>query len=221
MAVEAQAPPQLERSWLVLRGLLALWCVGLALLVAVEAAGDGPGGTRWSVDQLYADAGAGRVSSPVVVDHDRDVVLWRVGDEQRTAPLDGRSPSDVTRLAQEADPALTSEVRFGQGWFVEVAGQQLSGPASVYVSVGALAGLWLLVAGPQPWRATRWSWFWLAAVPGGPVAFLLLSGPTPGVRPPRPERPRLTGGKALLLAIGLSILLDPLAGLAVQALSAL
>jgi hypothetical protein len=75
---------------------------------------------------------------------------------------------------------------------------------------GAAAGLalftfCLLIGGPEPWRATRWAWFWLLGTgfPLGMVAFLLLSGPTPLPPPRRPGR-RLTGGWAFLLAFVLS-----------------
>jgi hypothetical protein len=67
-----------------------------------------------------------------------------------------------------------------------------------------LAGLLLLVSGPKPWRATRWAWFWLTGSLVGAVAFLVLSGPTPGLpEPHRPQR-RLTGGWAFLLALPLA-----------------
>lgn len=70
------------------------------------------------------------------------------------------------------------------------------------VTIGlALASLYLLVNGPQPWRATRWAWFWLMASPVGIAAFLLLSGPTPLVPAHRNPDRRLTGGWALLLSI--------------------
>ena len=71
----------------------------------------------------------------------------------------------------------------------------------------ALLGLWgstllLLVLSPQPWRATRWAWFWLmwVPVPLGQLAYLLLSGPAPGTSPPRDGK-RLTGGQGFLLAV--------------------
>lgn len=72
-----------------------------------------------------------------------------------------------------------------------------------------LVGLGLLVSGPHPWRATRWAWFWLLLPPIGHVVFLLLSGPTPGVRPPRRGARRLTGGWAFLLSVPLASLLTP------------
>lgn len=72
-----------------------------------------------------------------------------------------------------------------------------------------LISFMLLVSGPQPWRATRWAWFWLLLPPIGSIAFLLLSGPTPLL--PRPKDParRLTGGWAFLLAIPLIGALAP------------
>lgn len=89
---------------------------------------------------------------------------------------------------------------------IEVLGMQTSWPVLAVFAAGCLATLWLLVNGPQPWRATRWAWFWLAAPPLGLLAFLLLSGPTPGLGITRPATKRLTGGKAFLLALLLSAL---------------
>ena len=75
-----------------------------------------------------------------------------------------------------------------------------TGLARLFLVIGTLAHL---VLGPQPWRATRWAWFWLFGVlsPLGMIAFLVLSGPTPGVRTPRSGARRLTGGWAFLLAL--------------------
>jgi hypothetical protein len=61
------------------------------------------------------------------------------------------------------------------------------------------AALACLIRGPEPWRATRWAWFWLMGNPFGLLAFLLLSGPTPGLRAPRTSR-RLRGGWALVIS---------------------
>jgi hypothetical protein len=66
-----------------------------------------------------------------------------------------------------------------------------------------VVGFGLLVTGPQPWRATRWAWFWLLASPVGAIAFLLLSGRTPGLPTPKDLTRRLTGGWAFLLALAL------------------
>jgi hypothetical protein len=67
------------------------------------------------------------------------------------------------------------------------------------ISVGTIA---LLIVGREPWRATRWAWFWLLwpAPPLGALAFLLLGGSTWQRPPVRPAR-RLTGGWALLISL--------------------
>ena len=63
----------------------------------------------------------------------------------------------------------------------------------------------LLLGGPEPWRASRWAWFWLMTVFGlqtvGVLAFLALSGPTPLVGAPRPGARRLRGGWAFVVAL--------------------
>lgn len=82
-------------------------------------------------------------------------------------------------------------------------------PVPVWVAVGGLvvgfAVLLVLIGGPQPFRATRWAWFWIigAVPPVGVIAFLLLGGAT-RVLPPRRPEDRLTGGWAFLLALVLN-----------------
>jgi hypothetical protein len=73
----------------------------------------------------------------------------------------------------------------------------------------ALSAFVLLVVGPQPWRATRWAWFWLlwTAPPLGILAFLLLGGST-RLWPPARAEARLTGGWAFLLTILLGMALS-------------
>lgn len=72
------------------------------------------------------------------------------------------------------------------------------------VGVGlAISTLCLIVLGPEPWRATRWAWFWLLGL-GAPVVmvvYLLLAGPTSAVPPPRDTSRRLTGGWAFLISV--------------------
>lgn len=70
-----------------------------------------------------------------------------------------------------------------------------AGGAIVLFSIGTI------ILGPQPWWATKWAWFWLVANPVGLVAYLALSGPTPGVPDPNPERGRLTGGWAFIASM--------------------
>lgn len=83
-------------------------------------------------------------------------------------------------------------------------GWRVPDPIGIVAFVLHLAGLALLVTGPQPWRATRWAWFWLLLPPVGSIAFLLLSGPTVGLPAPRNPRRRLSGGWAFLLSLPLS-----------------
>lgn len=71
---------------------------------------------------------------------------------------------------------------------------------SVLAAVSSVLALGLLIGGPEPWRATRWAWFWLLPCPVGMVAFLLLSGSTPLLDTPAERHRRLTGGWAFLLA---------------------
>ena len=76
--------------------------------------------------------------------------------------------------------------------------------------------VWLLtlalVAGPVPWRATRWAWFWFVFSPFFFVAvpaFLLLGGRLPWGRTEPPVR-RLTGAKAWLLVALATVVLEPM-----------
>lgn len=76
------------------------------------------------------------------------------------------------------------------------------GPVVLVALVSWLAVLLLLIGGPEPWRATRWAWFWvwLFTGPLGGLAYLLLGGPLGVGRPRLPTR-RLTGGWAFLICV--------------------
>jgi hypothetical protein len=124
---------------------------------------------------------------------DRDVQVIQAAPSSRLTAL--QPALQVTRdQRRSSDGPLL-------GWHV---------PSAVALPAFALfaAGFVLLVAGPAPWRATRWAWFWLLLPPVGGIVFLVLSGPTPGVPRPRDERRRLTGGWAFLLAIPLRAALE-------------
>ena len=120
---------------------------------------------------------------------DEDPVIVRGAPGARLAALQPglRVRHDVQR---QSDGAML-------GW-------RVPDPIGIVAFVLHLAGLGLLVAGPQPWRATRWAWFWLLLPPVGSIAFLLLSGPTAGMPAPRNPHRRLTGGWAFLLSLPLS-----------------
>ena len=112
----------------------------------------------------------------------------------------------------DGDPVVTLEnlqpdlgiVRdeFRSGTSFEAGGWVVRGWASQPVILLWLATLFTLMGGPQPWRATRWAWFWviLASPLFGAVAYALLGGPLAAVRPGDRAR-RLTGGWAFLIAV--------------------
>ena len=115
-----------------------------------------------------------------------------------SAHLAGRQPG--LRVERESEyPGSGGE---GLGWTVPTG-----------VAMGSLVLLLLtfllLVSGAPPWRANRWAWFWgmVVAGPVGGAAFLVLSGPTPGVPAPRHPGRRVTGGRGLALAIAIAMLL--------------
>ena len=127
-----------------------------------------------------------------------------------------RTTDDVVQQVRARSPEIDVEVSGSRtGVSARAFGVSYSGAAALPVVVLNVAGLLLLVGGPQPWRATRWGWFWLCFVPGGPLVYLARSGPTPGLRPPAPDDALLTGGRALLAAVVLCLVAN--AGLALLA----
>ena len=91
---------------------------------------------------------------------------------------------------------------FRAGTSFEASGWSLRGWASIFVGPLWLITLLLVMGGPQPWRATRWSWVWimLAAPFVGAVAYGLLGGPLGAAQPAHRTR-RLTGGWAFRIAV--------------------
>lgn len=83
-------------------------------------------------------------------------------------------------------------------------GWQVPTAVGLLAFVAGLVVLCLIVSGPPPWRGTRWAWFWLSGSVAGLVGFLVLSGPFPGLRAPRPNHRRLTGGWAFLIGLTLA-----------------
>ena len=110
---------------------------------------------------------------------------------------------DLGTWLRDIDPALEVVRVESPSTTTEVLGWRVGGWL-VWALLGAwVATLLLLLHSPQPWRATRWAWFWLLGLlpPVGLVAFLLLGGPVPLVPAPRDGARRLTGGWAFLIAL--------------------
>ena len=60
----------------------------------------------------------------------------------------------------------------------------------------------LLLLSRTTWRATRWAWFWFFGLPPvGPIAYLVLGGPTGIAGKPSEGSTRLTGGWAFLIVV--------------------
>jgi hypothetical protein len=138
-----------------------------------------------------------------------EVVQVRGSDER---PEDAKvvlhsSPSSLLARLQPDVHLARGESHLGGG--ANLFGWQTPNALGIPAAVLFFAGLALLVSGPEPWRATRWAWFWLLFPPIGGIAFLLLSGPVAAVPRPRDLSRRLTGGWAFLLAIPLAAALAP------------
>ncbi len=205
--------------WHVVRFVTALaW---LLLAAAVLLTGE----RSTTLDSLLAagDVGEVRVSGPGLPPGARgyavEQVRWREGAVRYVAEIVEANPRRAgLRARTEADqrPVVTTDavayldertegvrvVRDGSRTFSGELGPWLvpdwvRGSALLLLAATGL----LLLGGPRPWRATRWAWFWLmlGAAPIGVPAFLVLSGPVPGLRRPRPGAVLLTGGWAFLL----------------------
>ena len=145
---------------------------------------------RWR-DGLFAYHAEMREARPL-----RPGARWRGGMPTVRAGVVDRLEAAYPDLRVERQPAPSSS------FTGDVLGVRLP-PWTVGVGLAlSLATIGLLVVGPQPWRATRWAWFWMSgiAAPVGLLAYLVLGGPTTLAPPPRPGASRLTGGWAFLLA---------------------
>ena len=175
-----------------------------------------------SLDDLRAAVDAGRVTEVRVSEgsapdaqgngvhvqsavwRDR-LVLHRI-EAQRVDVGTPASSSGLPVLDSDLAEVLRTQgvqVRPLEGWDAhsEVLGWRVPEWIGLLLFAEWVATLFLLVGGPVPERATRWAWFWLSSNPLGLLAFLLLSGPSPGVPTPRPGARRLTGGWAFLVGL--------------------
>ncbi|HEU5037427.1 MAG TPA: hypothetical protein VFT70_10495 [Nocardioides sp.] len=214
------APPRTPRtrSGLELRWRWVLVIGWLALLVA--AAVTGTRQATWQdlrtavadrdVRSVSTTPGLGpeaRGSTPVEVTWRDGVVRYRTEvrearPRRRAAPP--RVVADVEDTLTSLQPGLTVTHHDWTSSSSQLLGWRVS---AWFARVGIALGLFtliLLLTQPEPWRATRWAWFWLLWSPLGLAAYLVLSGPTGVLPAPRDERRRLTGGWAFLLAIVVS-----------------
>lgn len=206
--------------------LVALW---LMLVGVIAAVGERPA----TLADLMDAVDSGTVSSVAVAGGleagasgwSTQDVRWRQGLFARHATVLYASPGyeqeaadsnpasaavtsvDVATLLRERDPNVR----------VQVAGMQRPSTATVmrwevpsWVLLVVLGGwvmtLWLIVNGPEPWRATRWAWAWATMLTGpvGALAFAVLSGPTARIPTPKTKARRLTGGWSFILMVLLS-----------------
>jgi hypothetical protein len=217
---EAPTVPGRQLAWVFIAWTLVAGCLVLLATMLVAGGRDTP------YSDLRAAVADGRVDEIRVAGGlDREYgyrgfalaeVHWREGLVPRVSTVyevsagervDGAG-SDVTRVRGRVDERLSAldpdlkTSRSGglapavtQGWYLP----GWTTPVGVALLLGTLA---LIIAGPQPRRATRWAWFWLLwlAPPLGALVFLLLGGSTGSLSPKKGEK-RLTGGWAFLLSI--------------------
>lgn len=199
--------------------LVGLWLLCAATAVALHE-------RSASLAEFYAAVAAGDVDRVTISGHDfppgeggyaTRVLQWREGWFRETVtvvevgggsdgPELGRRQGETTRDDVAEELARTSsDVEVVTGVEMpsrtEVGGFLVPGWLGVVGFFVFLAVLFLLVNGPEPWRGTRWAWFWLSGVPVLSLLFLVWSGPTPGVRPPRDPYRRWTGGPAFLVGV--------------------
>lgn len=218
-----------RRVWLRLRAVLAVvWvvaAVGTLVLVPRPSSLDGlqaaiqqgrvtevtvvgglpAGSTGWAtVDVVWRERGVLRSVTVQEVrgddaPHAFDSSGWSGGT---VLPQVGDVATDLQALPTPGGPVQVERRAFGEGTGV-------AGSAWVALPLlgSWLAGLYLLVAGPEPWRATRWAWFWLSWPPFGLLAFVVLSGPVARLSWTPPQGRRLTGGRALLVSLLLTAVL--------------
>ncbi len=208
-------------GWLLLVG----WCavvVGWALAPRPAAYGDLLHAVAvGEVDRVEAAGGLGLEGARGAATVE---LSWKVGwREYRTVVVEARPRRQAEGMATDERTGVTRDIAadlagVGDGATLvateyrernfpittEIAGREFTGAWSALVLVCGVGQLMLLVAGPRPWRATRWAWFWVGFtwMPVGGIAYLLLSGATVQ-RAPRPGGRVLTGGWAFLLALAL------------------
>ena len=176
--------------------------VGAGRVHTVRLVGELPPGTSGSslVELHWRDRLVARVSQVRQIRSDTPVTVGSSSDRIVVGDLVGQLSS--ARPGLHVISGSTAGHRSGIGGVV--LGWQVFGWIAIAVLVAWLATVAFLVNGPEPWRATRWAWFWLIANPLGVIgclAFLLLSGPTPMLPASKPGARRLHGGGAFLVVL--------------------
>lgn len=164
------------------------------------AGGMAPEGRGFAVVEVHWRSGWFAYSTEVVEARPRKAARRAGAREDVTGVISG----DLGERLQRLQPGLRVEhVTRQTGPSTDVLGRTMTGWPVWLLYLAFLSTVLLLVLGPEPWRATRWAWFWLLTSAGFPltaVAYLVLAGPTSLVSAPRKGTRRLTGGWAFLIA---------------------
>jgi hypothetical protein len=199
--------------------------VGCGTVHSVLAPGaDSPLTREARLEVLFADVDRGLVD---VVYQDGAHVLWRPEGAWTwsSAPMQGfgrdnRALNGLHDVLQEA-AAVNRDAEIDVG-----TRSGLWAPLQLAGGIGLVGAFLLLIAGPDPRRATRWGWFWLSMLGRsaglGALAFLLL-----GARPARrrstagqhrAEAERIDGFQGFAIAFVAGLALSVLGALAMEAL---
>lgn len=155
-----------------------------------------PGATGYATVDLHWRDGLLR--------HHAEVIEARPRSE---APANAAHPvvaGDVADLLVDIEPDLVVDRRASSPPSSDLFGWDLPPLWAGWLVLAVwISTVLALAMSPEPWRATRWAWFWLllSAPSIGVPAYLLLGGPMPRVPAPGPGARRLTGGWAFLLAV--------------------
>lgn len=160
--------------------------------------------TGYSVVEVHWRHGLMRYTADVVHVRGRSGTPRAATDG--STPVVHAAPSGRLRALQPNLRVTQDQQRSDGG---RLLGWQVTSSLGLVAVLLVFVGLGVLVAGPQPWRATRWAWFWLLMPPVGAIAFLLASGPVLRLPGPRDPHQRLTGGWAFLLSLPLMSVLAP------------
>ncbi|TXR51579.1 hypothetical protein [Quadrisphaera setariae] len=160
---------------------------------------------------VTADLPAGSTGSALVEVSWREGWTKRIAEFRQVRGLDAGSVSsqdgepvihgDLDQVLRADRPDLVITRGERPGTWSDLLGWRVSIAVGLTALALGLAQTVVLIAGPAPWWATRWAWFWLSWTWVGTLAFLLLAGPTPGVRIDGAGRRRLGGWWALLIAV--------------------